>query len=444
MNVKSRFVLQMVLLIVLVGVCGQFTGISARQQGAVATRSNTATAAPNDFYLHNKHVKELGFDCNSCHLPTKEGSVSLNRPGHDQCNTCHADAFDKDLNQKICSQCHTAFPPTSATELYPFPRYQKQRPILIDFSHAKHVDPHQRVDQKTGMRADCTFCHRLDAKGDYSMGHEQCASCHSKAGMKPMLTATSTTADCQGCHNPMAIENPALLAGKPSVPAHVISGEYKDIKFSHSSHFQHRAQFDMNCTSCHKDMAQSTSLANLDLPKMSDCASCHSQKLAANRRMDSCSTCHVNKETGIALASYSRLLKPAFHNESFRVTHRVEASQAGANCYMCHTAISATSTAQQRCETCHQTMKPASHTVRWRDDVHGKFAALDRQKCATCHVADTCVRCHNETPRTHEPLAYFKAGAHARLAMLNERACLTCHTFENTCAECHSRSLTNR
>ena len=73
-------------------------------------------------------------------------------------------------------------------------------------------------------------------------------------------------------------------------------------------------------------------------------------------------------------------------------------------------------------------MKPASHTVRWRDDVHGKFAALDRQKCATCHVADTCVRCHNETPRTHEPLAYFKAGAHARLAMLNERACLTCHT----------------
>src|SRR4029079_18932337 len=99
MNVKSRFVLQMVLLIVLVGVCGQFTGISARQQGAVATRSNTATAAPNDFYLHNKHVKELGFDCNSCHLPTKEGSVSLNRPRHDQCNTCHADAFDKDLNQ---------------------------------------------------------------------------------------------------------------------------------------------------------------------------------------------------------------------------------------------------------------------------------------------------------------------------------------------------------
>ena len=159
------------------------------------------------------------------------------------------------------------------------------------------------------------------------MGHEQCASCHSKAGMKPMLTATSTTADCQGCHNPMAIENPALLAGKPSVPAHVISGEYKDIKFSHSSHFQHRAQFDMNCTSCHKDMAQSNSLANLDLPKMSDCASCHSQKLAANRRMDSCSTCHVNKETGIALASYSRLLKPAFHNESFRVTHRVEASR---------------------------------------------------------------------------------------------------------------------
>jgi hypothetical protein len=25
--------------------------------------------------------------------------------------------------------------------------------------------------------------------------------------------------------------------------------------------------------------------------------------------------------------------------------------------------------------------------------------------------------------------------------MLDERACLTCHTFQNTCAECHTRKL---
>jgi hypothetical protein len=85
-------------------------------------------------------------------------------------------------------------------------------------------------------------------------------------------------------------------------------------------------------------------------------------------------------------------------------------------------------------------MKPASHTVRWKDDVHGRYAALDRTNCATCHVADYCSRCHNELPRTHVPLALFKNGAHARLAMLDQRACMTCHTFDNTCASCHKRN----
>jgi hypothetical protein len=445
MNFTTRLLLRLVLLAAVVGVCGQFVRISARQQGPAPAKSNTAPAGHTDqFYLHNKHVKEIGLDCTTCHVPVKEGSASLQRPGHEQCQSCHADAFDKEPNQKICTQCHTAFPPTSAEELYPFPRYKKQRPILVEFSHAKHLDPHQRIDQKTGMRADCLFCHQIGPKDNYITGHEQCASCHSKAGMTPLMGVNSTTKDCQGCHNPMGIENPSLVAGKAPMKAFVVAGAYKDIKFSHQAHSQHRGQFDMNCTTCHKDMAHSTSLATLDLPKMSDCGTCHSQQLSASHRMDNCGTCHVKQETGVALASYSRWIKPEFHNESFRAKHKTYAAEPAATCYICHTNLSPTSTPQQRCETCHQTMKPASHTVRWRDDVHGKFAALDRQQCTTCHVADTCVRCHNETPRSHEPLSFFKGGAHARLAMLNERACLTCHTFENTCAECHAQSAIRR
>jgi len=86
-------------------------------------------------------------------------------------------------------------------------------------------------------------------------------------------------------------------------------------------------------------------------------------------------------------------------------------------------------------------MKPVSHTVRWKDDIHGQYTAIDRASCAVCHAADYCVRCHNELPRSHQPLPLFKAGGHARLAMLNQRACMTCHTFQNTCAECHARRL---
>ena len=84
-------------------------------------------------------------------------------------------------------------------------------------------------------------------------------------------------------------------------------------------------------------------------------------------------------------------------------------------------------------------MRPVSHTARWKDDVHGRFAAFDRTSCATCHTADTCTQCHSETPRTHLPLSLFKNGGHARAAMFDQRSCMTCHTFQNTCAECHRR-----
>ena len=86
-------------------------------------------------------------------------------------------------------------------------------------------------------------------------------------------------------------------------------------------------------------------------------------------------------------------------------------------------------------------MRPVSHTARWKDDVHGKYAAFDRTTCATCHTADSCVRCHNQLPRSHAPLAIFKNGGHTALAIANERSCLTCHTFQNTCAACHKRVL---
>jgi hypothetical protein len=434
------------MLLILAVVPAQFAVAAAKPQAAAAGQSAATPAASaatppaakeEPFYLHAKHVGELSLDCNTCHLPVKEGSVNLQRPGHDQCTTCHQEAFDKVNDQKICLQCHNEFPPTGADDLYPFPRFKKQRPILVDFSHAKHVDPHMRIDPKTGMRADCSFCHQTSAKGDYYITHEQCAACHSKAGMKPMLSPTSTTADCQGCHNPQAIENPTLR--KISVPADIVTGSYKKIRFSHQYHFEHRGKLDMNCTSCHSGVPHSASLATLELPGMAACGTCHSQQLAANKRMDNCATCHANPQTGVALVEYSRWVKPAFHDESFRQKHPSWARNPGAQCYICHTGVSSTATPDQRCEQCHRTMKPASHTVRWRDDVHGKFAALDRETCATCHVSDTCVRCHNQTPRSHQPLAFFKGGAHARLAMLNERSCFVCHTFANTCAECHSK-----
>jgi hypothetical protein len=419
--------------------------------------SSDAKTDQEPFFIHGFHVAQLGLDCNACHVPEKEGSVMLQRPGHDQCMVCHADAFGDNLNQKICAQCHTAFPPTSADDLLPFPRFKKKQAILFEFAHSRHVDTLGRIDPRTGFRADCTFCHQFDAQGVFATfpRHDKCAACHSKPGMKPRLTADSTTEDCRGCHTPEEIENPGFTEERRMIAPHVASGVYVNLKFAHAPHFKNRERLNINCTTCHYAVPTSTSLANLTLPQMVDCVQCHDndKTMPAQFRMSNCSTCHIDQESGAAPAGHTRYVKPAFHTENFRQHHEAEASAPGAKCYVCHVNVSApaavsvpanvapAAATSSQCVACHQVMRPASHTARWRDDLHGKFAAIDRTSCAMCHTADTCSRCHNETPRSHEPLALFTGGAHARLAMLNQRACLTCHTFQNTCAECHVSKL---
>src|SRR5579859_1056309 len=77
---------------------------AAQSKAAPATGTPTAAGAP--FFIHGKHVKELVFDCETCHVPVSAGSVVLKRPGHDQCMSCHQEAYDN-IDQKYCSLCHS-------------------------------------------------------------------------------------------------------------------------------------------------------------------------------------------------------------------------------------------------------------------------------------------------------------------------------------------------
>ncbi len=413
-----------------------------------------APAAPaKEFFLHQKHANELMLDCSSCHQTSKPNSVEFERPGHDQCMGCHEEAFTKELNKTICSQCHSAFPPTSSDDLLPFPLYAKKRALLFDFSHAKHVDGRARLDPKTGFRADCTFCHKFDAEGQFASfpRHAECASCHSSGNVQPKLSTTSETKDCRGCHSPEEIENPGFTKQRQLIADHVVSGVRVNLKFSHAPHFRNKDKFNLNCTTCHYAVPQSTRLADLTLPRMIDCVQCHdaAKDMPQQFQMTNCQTCHNDAQKGAAPSSHTRNIKPPFHTESFRQHHEQEATAPDAKCFVCHTNVRAptsslaanTRSDANQCISCHLVMRPASHTARWRDDIHGKIAALDRASCSTCHQAETCIRCHNETPRSHQPLALFKAGTHREAAMLDQRSCMTCHTFQNTCSQCHNKKL---
>jgi hypothetical protein len=371
-----------------------------------------AQIAAAGFPMHALHAEKLGFlDCNLCHVPVAEGSVMLQRPGHDQCALCHD--LTKVPEQKVCAQCHSSVPVTGKADLIAYPGRGK---VLVEFAHAKHMDAKVRTDPRTGLRADCTFCHTALAK---LPTHEACAACHAKPGYTPSMVT------CRGCHAPeeMGIQ--------------LASSQYDNIKFSHPAHSQ------TNCTTCHYEVPRSASLATLSLPKMLDCVECHdtSRKITVEFRMSNCKTCHDDAKGGAVPKSHTLHVKPDFHTESFRVQHAKEASAPDAKCFVCHMNVMPSMEAKAQCVECHQVMRPVSHTAPWKEDTHGKYAALDRTTCAMCHNVEYCSSCHNELPRSHVPLPLFKAGAHATLAMLDQRSCLTCHTFRNTCASCHTSQL---
>ncbi len=403
--------------------------------------------APNgEVYIHAMHADKLGsLECALCHVAVKDGSVELQRPGHDQCTACHPDDFDNNYAKArptLCAECHTSAK-GSKTDLLPFPRYRDTRAILIQFSHALHKDQQVRKDPASGFRTDCTFCHKFDPQGVFAKfpGHTECAACHSKPGMKPQLTAALDTEGCVGCHSAQEIENPGFSKNRRMVAQTVVSGKYLDIKFTHTTHFTVRQKFNLDCTTCHYAIPKSTSLADQALPKMVDCVGCHetSKSIPAEYRMSNCAVCHSDSAKGSFIpVNHTVNVKPTTHTEGFRIHHEQESLAAGAACFTCHQNVAPARESNGQCMACHQVMKPVSHTSRWKDDIHGKYAALDRTTCATCHSADYCERCHNELPRSHTPLQLFAGGGHATLAQFDTRACLTCHTFQNTCSLCHT------
>ena len=384
--------------------------------------------------LHAYHATKLSMDCKTCHIPVQPGSVTLARPGHTQCVTCHAMAFRALNNPKICLECHVSAKPSGSGDLAAYPRFRGQRPLLTDFSHLRHVDKLGRVDAGSGLRADCLHCHKLAADGKLAgfPRHVECAGCHARQEIRPHLRADSSTADCRACHSPETIERPPVAAKPLNAPG---------IEFSHRVHLGSKQGEKLNCVTCHRGVPVSASRSTLSLPSMIDCVGCHeSGRLGARFQMSNCGLCHRGREPAPLPVSHNSNVRPPSHNQSFRVEHREQASAADSKCFACHTSISPNATAANQCISCHQVTRPESHTPQWKDDIHGRYAALDRVACATCHTADYCSRCHNELPRSHVPLALFKNGAHARPARLDQRACLTCHTFESSCASCHRRN----
>ena len=155
----------------------------------------------------------------------------------------------------------------------------------------------------------------------------------------------------------------------------------------------------------------------MSINRMPDCIGCHEATSATIE----CEGCHREVRKDLA---------PASHDDFFLPDHGRLADLTRGYCDFCHT--------EDDCDLCHSTMRPRSHTPRWKDMAHGVLAVRERRACGVCHDADTCDECHSIRPQTHMRPGWDQGPGHREAGRLNLRACFACHDFADTCEVCHA------
>jgi hypothetical protein len=363
--------------------------------------------------------------CNECH-PLKEAATGkLGRPGsseHAPCDRCHREKFFEKPGD-FCRMCHVRVDPTGAqkTEMQAWPPQAAARRYAAVFSHRLHLDA-DRMEKQLGFHTGCRDCHFRksgDEKAEIA-GHSGCAPCHGEKKLKIGMN------DCRGCH---VDESVAVPQGRRFIT--------HDLKFSHARHERDKKGELIPCGTCHVAVADAPDVARINLPAMVDCAKCHEDPSRSDERarISNCNLCHTQIAAGVAPRSHLGGRAPDTHTIAFRTDHGEAARSKQARCRFCHGGLS--SDTRDGCPECHLMMKPRDHSLRWSTYDHGPESAMNRRRCAECHEADYCARCHSQRPRSHTPFDTFINGGHGTEARLNMRSCFACHQYETTCARCH-------
>lgn len=396
-------------------------------RGPAPTVAPAPVAGPDRF----PHLPHRDVTCTECH----DVAAGVPRPpgadDHAPCDLgqCHAAEFTR-APGPLCRVCHTAVDVIGdrPSPLRPFPADDGVRALPARFSHALHLDD-GLMEAAVGFHVSCSDCHLGDRTVPGPTDHGPCARCHAD---EVGLARAPAMTDCTGCHGPVA-----AAARAPRVLIH------GDLRFAHAAHVADARGERIACTTCHTATETAPSSDQHPPPPIATCVACHddSRRVPVTRRMRTCETCHATRAQSFGkLAPRSHLPateRPADHTLAFRHDHRVEAAD-GARCAGCHTMMSGA--AASVCDECHQVMRPADHTVLWRENDHGSEAIVEGDRCATCHVADQCSACHQRRPRSHTGMVgEFANRDHGDLARQNPRACVTCHQPATSCmgAGCH-------
>jgi hypothetical protein len=371
---------------------------------------------------HQKHVKQLGMSCTTCHgaAKTSQNSAESLLPPATRCDGCHGtnhrnlSAVTSDEPRALgqCNFCHVGYdkkkPNVVARVLLPKPN--------LRFNHQKHV---------TGQRIACGRCHgKVEelklATRDQLPRMQECVTCHvlgsaggqsapASLGAKAAPRARASGA-CTTCHlsEPNGMLTTAFKSGKLLPPPWLHDA-------GHGSDFIER----------HKLIAGDDSRF---------CANCHQERF--------CVGCHDGN------------VRPRrIHPNDFLSQHPVAARQDNPRCTSCHQQ-------QSFCLTCHQRAGVAMSGPIGNFAGRGRFhppksvwtegprsashhaweAERNLNACVSCHQERDCAMCHatrgvggrgpNIGPAGGQGVNPHPAGFGGRCQQAlrqNARPCLTCH-----------------
>ncbi len=315
------------------------------------------------------------------------------------------------------------------------PAEQEKYSDYLKFSHKLHVK-----DQGIG----CENCHANATKSRSSSdaligSHESCKSCHEE----PLKN------NCLMCHTQESNITP-------------VSHPQQELIFSHEHHATDQK---IECQLCHASIDTTSSSAEMPVPSMTTCVSCHEEKQASKN----CESCHRN---------FVSLVPDDHRSGNFKKDHRMvtrlgmikvscSSCHGESFCQDCHTGTelqgfgftndlmtepnprSSTddSPGQQRLQEVH------SLNYRFTHGIEAKSKAID---CFNCHEQQTfCTPCHKAggdiTQQRFKPASHNVAGfttlgkgsgggLHAEEARRDLETCASCHEAQGNdplCAKCH-------
>ncbi|NOZ87449.1 MAG: hypothetical protein GXP49_14495 [Deltaproteobacteria bacterium] len=297
------------------------------------------------------------------------------------------------------------------------------RPRGVKFDHSAHMK---------NSNPGCAFCHKrvLDSRrvtDDLRPEMSTCAACH-KGLPREGEDIRPRDADCLSCHVHAGVVPPGPLAA-PAARIH----------FNHAEHLARTR----HCEQCHQVAG-----VRVELPKMSNCLSCHDGQ-RANKR---CSLCHLSDEFGRLVTGFpqgklipGRNMGLLEHDTGWIRAHGGPARLFISKCESCHD--------QDYCLSCHAgVLKPGGiHPGNW-ETMHPIAARGRSAECNACHRNEgSCKACHDRLgaslaspyrsnnyrihPRNWARTDGTKPG-HARAASRNPESCVSCHT-EKDCIKCH-------